>query len=241
MAPTGEPEPTQEKTREPGVLYEEDFKHLRNAGGEWKFGKIYNEFEDEMQTQFFLTGVVLATPEKRTINALDNNGNIIHTYEGWFVKVGYTDLKSEEGKLVEAEIFVWPEDFSEFGRVIFAKDGFVTQDNLRGNDTQIHNRDAYFSLFKYGEPIITQIVTGFPSGRVENVLKQLGINEPFPGTNDQAKKIYFYGSLLDQSFGIRLDLPPTPTFEEIKRWKTEGQLPPTNFLGVLNRLAISDK
>ena len=246
VAPTAEPQPTTEAqpTRGPGALYEKDFPHLRKEGGEWRFGEIARIEETEDQRLFSLAGVILSEPEKRQVNALDSNGNIIYKYENWFVKIGYPDPQEEGGKLVTGEMEVWFEGVTQAAPVVFAKDGFI-ESRLPGGtgyDVIVRDRDEFLANFKYGEPVIVAILFDSPNGTMKRLLSKYAPGESFPGVTSIGKNIYFLSLLFDDENGIgKLDLPPLPTTEELKAWQEGRQLPRTNFLGCLNRVIVSGK
>ena len=246
VAPTAEPQPTTEAqpTRGPGALYEKDFPHLRKEGGEWRFGEIARIEETEDQRLFSLAGVILSEPEKRQVNALDSNGNIIYKYENWFVKIGYPDPQEEGGKLVTGEMEVWFEGVTQAAPVVFAKDGFI-ESRLPGGtgyDVIVRDRDEFLANFKYGEPVIVAILFDSPNGTMKRLLSKYAPGESFPGVTSIGKNIYFLSLLFDDENGIgKLDLPPLPTSEELKAWQEGRQLPRTNFLGCLNRVIVSGK
>jgi len=231
------------KTTEQQVLYEKDFKHLRNEEGVWEFGKVFWESADEHGTTYYFTGVILGEPEKKPVKAYDFNNNLIHTYECWFAKIGYPDPQSQDKRLVSSEVLIWSEDMEFASQINLAKNGFVNKfiHTGIGNDTLVRNRDEFLSYFKYAEPAILTITSDYPNGSMRRTLEQFDINEPFPGSTLRAKVIYFSGLLFDDENGIgRIDLPKAPTIEEIEAWKEQDQLPRSNFLGIPSRLIVSN-
>lgn len=231
-------------TKETGVLYEKDFEHLRNEDGEWKFGEIFNESPPEgwHQSIFYLSTVILGEPTARTIQILDMEGKPISSFEAWFVEIGCPDLKKNDGSLKRFEVMIWHGgEVPIVGRVNFTDNYYFSEDDP-GHLQNIHieDRDEFLSLFCYGEPVILTINGSCSEDSTRKIMQDFGINEPFPGISERGKALYFYGIMFDKENGIgKMDLPETPSFEEIVAWKEKRAEPKTHYLGLISRLMIS--
>lgn len=228
-------EPEQESKE---VLYEEDFAHLTmNGSSEWSFGLIFNEVNNENTTGYFLSTVVLGEPEKRPINALDPDGNILYSYTGWFVKLGYPD---NEGKLISGEALAYVEDMFDPYYIFEARNGIVQKSQV-GSGEFTEDKEKILSVYKYGRPIITELHIDAPKGVFEQGIKRFNVTEPFPGVDPMARKVYFIGLMFDEENGIgRLDLPQMPTFDQVLAWK-EGKEPINGFLGEMGGCLAVDE
>jgi len=215
-----EEQPTQTPEQENRVYYASEFSHLKDSeGGEYEFGHIITTFTHELMDGFGMFGVVLREPYKENIEIKNTNGEVIQSYQGWFVDIGYLDQEYSDGRLTSSKALVWIDDIESFSYVVGATTTVDQQYIMRGGNksNKVTERDEYFDYFNFGDP-------GYFDFHVrEEPLSSEKIGGQFPGENSTQKRLYclslIFGGLSEIG---STNLSNPPRIEDIKKWQEEG-------------------